>query len=158
MPRLSFPIQAQAWRLLCSSVRGLLGESPDEARHLAPVRDDLEATLAEATARKNRLKKLEAETRFEAQKLRETIARGKGIASRLCSGLKALHGSSSPKLVRYGIKPLPGPKRLVVPDIASPRLPGVLPLDLSDAAEEAAAPANAPALESADEAPDAPES
>jgi len=157
MPRLSFPLQAQAWRLLCGSVRGLLDESPDEARHLASVRDDLEATLAEANARKNRLKKLEAETRFEAQKLRETIARGKGIASRLCSGLKALHGSSSPKLVRYGIKP-PGPKRPVVSDIASPRLPGIPPLDLS-AAEEAAAPAHAPALESAPaEAPDAPES
>lgn len=124
MPRLSFPLQAQTWRLLRDAVRQLLAESPDETRHLAPLRDELETVLAEAERRKNRLKKLESETRFEAQKLRETILRGNDIASRLRSGLKALHGSASLKLLRYGIKPLPGPRHPVVPGLTEPRPPG----------------------------------
>ncbi len=110
MPRLAFSLEVQNWRQLKDAIQRLIEESPESAQHLAPMREDLEQALEETQARRGRLMTLKAETRLETRLLRESTARGKALESRLRSALKALHGPASPKLVRYGIKPLPGPK------------------------------------------------
>jgi hypothetical protein len=123
MPRLSFPVQAQTWRQLKDALQKLIEDSPETAQHLAPMREELEQALAETQARKGRLMTLKGETRLETRLFREAIARGQAVESRLRSALKSLHGPASPKLVRYGIKPLPGPKH--PPPAAPEGAPGV---------------------------------
>jgi hypothetical protein len=120
MPRTAYAVLSHGWRRLHGSLSRWLGENPGSAPHLGDLAADLERLIEATHRRKLRLKMLEGEVRYEARLLREDLARGKAIESRLRSALKAIFGPTSPLLIPFGIEPLRGPRHPPPPAEAAP--------------------------------------
>jgi DNA repair exonuclease SbcCD ATPase subunit len=87
------------YRRLAAAVQAHEGEIPALAR----FRVELQATLEEIAAAKNRQANLEALRREATQDLRGRVAAGEDAAARLTSFLRAIFGRDRERLEAFGI-------------------------------------------------------
>lgn len=101
MPKKGFAENTVTWERLSERLKEHAAALP----HLQEQRAELEAVIQEARALKSEHLNLTAAALSAARRLRETVARGNQLESRLRLLLKGSLGGQSEKLIQFGVQP-----------------------------------------------------
>ena len=107
MPKDSFGAVLNSWHRLTNAVE----KDESSLPNVVELSRELAALREQTIRAKTRHLELVAETLKASRRLRESIAHGKSLESRLRNLIKGLHGSDSTQLHRYGIQPRREPRK-----------------------------------------------
>jgi hypothetical protein len=101
MPKLSYGVHVLSGDHLAASLEALVPSHP----HLRPLQATLQEALAEMRSAKDRQQTLRAAAQQATRDLEAAIEKAKQVSVRLHSGLLAIHGTKSAKLLEFGMRP-----------------------------------------------------
>ncbi|HXO18876.1 MAG TPA: hypothetical protein VOA87_03005 [Thermoanaerobaculia bacterium] len=132
MPKSSYARETASWDKLAIALAREAGELPVE---LAEHRARLEEVVKRARTLHNRQASQDARLRQTSRELREELALGREIESRVRAYLRGRFGARSVALVGFGGRPLRRRRRTEVPSLDAPETAPAEGPELPDAAE-----------------------